>query len=99
MYIIDGIAYAGEPIKPVSAKSIRPLDDYRLIISFNNGERRMFDFKPLLDMPCYQPLKDVEIFKQVFVEFGTAVWNNGDIDIAPETLYADSVTVSNEAIA
>lgn len=94
MYIIDGIAYAGEPTKPVRVKSIRPLDDYKLLILFTDGERRIFDFKPLLDMPCYQPLKDAELFRRVYIECGTAAWSE-DIDIAPETLYADSVPLSD----
>lgn len=92
MYIIDGIAYAGEMPKMVRAKSIRPLDDYKLRIMFNNGEERIFDFKPLLDMPCYKPLKDVDFFRQVYVDCGTAVWND-IIDIAPETLFEESIKV------
>lgn len=99
MYIIDGIAYAGECPKPIGAKSIRPLEDYKLLILFSNGERRVFDFKPLLDMPCYKPLWDIDTFRQVYVECGTAVWDNGEIDIAPETLFEESVLVSGEAIA
>lgn len=99
MYIIDGIAYAGECPKPVNAKSIRPLEDYRLLILFSNGEQRVFDFKPLLDMPCYKSLRDIDTFKQVYVEYGTAVWDNGEIDIAPETLFEESILVSDEATA
>lgn len=99
MYVIDGIAYAGELPKAIRAKSIRPLKDHKLLIFFSNGERRIFDFEPLLNMPCYEPLKDAEIFDRVYLEYGTAVWNNGDIDIAPETLYADSMTVTDEATA
>ena len=99
MYIIDGIAYAGECPKPIGAKSIRPLEDYKLLILFNNGERRIFDFKPLLDMPCYKSLWDIDMFRQVYVECGTAVWDNGEIDIAPETLFEESVLVSGEATA
>lgn len=92
MYIIDGIAYAGEVPAIVRAKSIRPLDDYKLHIKFTDGSERIFDCKPLLDMPCYQPLKDAEFFRRVYVEGGTAVWNDR-IDIAPETLLDDSLTL------
>ncbi|MCM1328288.1 MAG: DUF2442 domain-containing protein [Ruminococcus sp.] len=90
MYIINDIAYAGELPKPVKAKAIRPLDGYRLLITFNNDEKRVFDFKPYLDFPCYKPLKDVNVFNGVYVEYGTAVWNGGEIDIAPETLLEES---------
>lgn len=92
MYIIDGIAYAGEQPKPVRVKAVRTLEDYKVLITFTNGERKTFDFAPLLDMPCYQPLRDKAVFGGVYVEFGTLVWNDGDIDIAPETLFSESVS-------
>ena len=91
MYVIDGIAYAGEQPKPVRVKAVRPLEDYKVLITFTNGERKIFDFAPLLDMPCYQPLKDRAVFCGVYVELGTLVWNDGDIDIAPETLFIEGV--------
>lgn len=91
MYVIDGIAYAGEQPKPVRVKAVRPLEDYKVLITFTNGERKIFDFAPLLDMPCYQPLKDRSVFCGVYVELGTLVWNDGDIDIAPETLFIEGV--------
>lgn len=96
MYIIDGIAYAGELQKPVTARSVRPLKDHRLIITFDSGEKRIFDFTPLLDMPCYKPLCDPELFSRVYVEYGTAVWNDGEIDIAPETLYSESIKFTED---
>lgn len=99
MYIIDGIAYAGELEKPVRARSIRPLDGYKLLITFNNDEKRIFDFKPFLDMPCYKLLNDTGVFNRVYIDYGTAVWNDGKIDIAPETLYEESIPFSEEATA
>ncbi len=91
MYIIDGIAYAGEQPKAVRVKAVRPLEDYKVLVTFTDGERKIFDFAPLLDMPCYQPLKDRAVFCGVYVEFGTLVWNDGEIDIAPETLFSEGV--------
>lgn len=98
MYVIDGIAYAGELPKPVSVKSIRPLDDYKLFILFTNGEQRVFDFKPLLDLPVYQPLKDIEFFRRVYIECGTAAWSE-EIDIAPETLFSEGAPLSDTETA
>ena len=91
MYVIDGIAYAGEQPKPVRVKAVRPLEDYKVLVTFTDEERKIFDFAPLLDMPCYKPLKDKAVFCGVYVELGTLVWNDGDIDIAPETLFNDGV--------
>ncbi|MCC8043472.1 MAG: DUF2442 domain-containing protein [Oscillospiraceae bacterium] len=85
MYIIDNVAYAGEPPAMINVKSVNALADYELLVTFTNGERRRFDFKPLLDLPVFKPLKDENLFKSVYIDYGTAVWGN-DIDIAPETL-------------
>lgn len=94
MYIVDGIAYAGELEKLIRVKSVRALDDYKLSLLFTNGERRIYDLKPFLDMPCYQALKDPELFRQAYIECGTVEWNE-ETDIAPETLYSDSVPVTD----
>lgn len=48
-------------------------------------------------MSCYEPLKNKEVFDRVYVEYGTLVWNDGEIDIAPETLLADGVSVTESA--
>ena len=93
MYIVDGIAYAGKQTELINVKSVQPIEDYKVIVTFSNEEKKKFDFSALLNMPCYQPLKDKDIFKSVYVEFGTLVWNNGKIDIAPETLYEKGTAI------
>ena len=60
--------------------------DYRLLLEFENGERRVFDLSPYLNQEPFCRLKELPLFKQASVEFGTVIWP-GDIDIAPETLY------------
>jgi hypothetical protein len=35
----------------------------------------------------------MSVFKGVYIDYGVPVWNDGDIDIAPETLYEQSVPV------
>ena len=93
MYIVNGIAHAGDPTPVVKVSGVRPLDDYRLWIRFNTGEAKIFDFKPLLTAPGFTPLKDESIFKQVHIDHGVTVWQDGDIDIAPEKLYEEGVMV------
>lgn len=87
MYIKDGIAYAGELKPTLRISGVRPMDNYKLWVRFNNNEEKIFDFKPLLNSPAFAPLSDIEIFKGVYIDYGMPVWNNGDIDIAPEYLY------------
>ncbi len=95
MYIIDGIAYAGEKQPAIKISGVRPLPDYKLWLRFNTGEAKIFDFKPLLDFPAFVPLKDVEVFNGVYIDYGVTVWQNGDIDIAPERLYNDGILVDS----
>jgi len=44
-----------------------------------------------LKSPVFQPLADIEIFKDIQLVFNTISWLDESVDIAPETLYNDSV--------
>ena len=95
MYIIDGIAYAGEQIKPITVSGIRPLADHQLWIRFSTGEVKLFDFTPLLDSPAFQPLREPEIWNGVYIDYGVPIWKDGEIDIAPEYLYENGVLLND----
>lgn len=66
------------------------MKDHRLWIRFNTGEAKVFDFKPLLNTQAFASLKDEEVFRGVYIDYGITVWLDGDIDIAPTYLYEDS---------
>ena len=70
------------------------ISDYKLILTFENGERKLVDLRERLIGPIFEPLKDVNYFKKVYVdkELGTIAWPNG-ADKAPETLYEIGQTV------
>ena len=91
MYISNGIAYAGEQKPEIKVSGVRPLKNYKLWLRFNTGEAKIFDFTPLLSAAAFAPLKDEKLFREVYIDYGMPVSNDGDIDIAPETLYANSV--------
>ena len=91
MYILNGIAYAGEPKPLLKVSGVRPLEDFCLWVRFNNSETRIFDFKPLLNSQAFKPLSNPSVFKNVYIDYGVPVWNDGDIDIAPETLYENGL--------
>jgi len=93
MFVVDGIAYAGEQPPVIKVKSVRPLDGYKLWIRFSTGEEKEFDFSPLLTAPCFKALEDKAIFNSVYIDYGIPVWNDGEIDIAPERLYQDGMTI------
>ncbi len=93
MFIKDGVAYA-EEMKPIlHVLDVRVLDNYRLWIKFSTGEIKIFDFTSLVNTPAFRVLKDEKIFKAVYIEYGTLAWQEGAIDIAPEKLYAEGVSV------
>ena len=81
----------GEALGP-RVIAVSPLKDYKLLLTFNNGEKRMFDAGKLLQMKVFAPLQNPEFFNSVQVQFGTIVWPR-DIDYCPDTLYVQSVPV------
>lgn len=91
MHIIDGIAYAGEQSPVIKVSGVRPMPEHKLWVRFNTGEARVVDFKPLLTLPAFAPLADEEVFRDVYIDYGMTVWMDGEIDIAPETLYTQGV--------
>jgi len=93
MYIKDGVAYAGEPAPMLKVYGVRPMENYKLWLRFSTGETKIFDCTELLSMPAFAPLKDTAVFNGVYIDFGVPVWNDGDIDIAPEMLYEKGVSV------
>ena len=89
MYYVDGFVCGGEPVDNIKITDARPLADRMMIIRFNSGEERVFD-SSILDGVVYEPLKDKEVFDNVSVDHGILTWKNGDIDCAPEYVYANS---------
>jgi hypothetical protein len=59
---------------------------YRIHVTFSDATQKTVDFRPWLEGPVFEPLKDPEYFQRFFLDGGTVVWPNG-ADIAPETLY------------
>jgi hypothetical protein len=64
------------------------LNDYKLRLKFNNGVVKDVDLQDELYGEIFEPLKDIDIFKQVVInpDTNTIEWPNG-ADLAPEFLY------------
>jgi hypothetical protein len=71
---------------------VKTLDDYKLLLRFDNEEERIFDVKPYLNDSYFAPLKNTAIFKTVKTNQLTIEWI-GNIDICPDELYLNSVVV------
>lgn len=73
---------------------VTPLENYFILVEFENGEKRISDIKPLFKKPVFAPLKNIALFNNVYIEYGAVTWkdNNGnEVDICPDKLYMDSV--------
>jgi hypothetical protein len=65
------------------------LDKYRLKVTFEDGTNKTLDLESYLYGEVFEPLKDSEYFKKVFVDadLGTICWPNG-ADFCPDYLYS-----------
>ncbi len=70
--------------------SVKPTASFELLVTFQNGERRVFDMKPLLSQPLYLPLKNPALFSKAKAD-GMCVYWNEDIDLCPDMLYTESI--------
>ena len=69
------------------------IDGYKMFLLFNDGQKRIFDFLPLINRyPVFKPLHDLDLFK-AFTITDTLEWNDGNIDIAPEYIYENGTKV------
>ena len=87
--------------------SVIPNDDFTLTISFDNGEKRLYDVRPFLKpKTIFEPLMKLEVFKRVYVDDthcvawdidskvdSGKVWNN-KIDLSPDSCYVDSLPIT-----
>lgn len=74
------------------AVAVEPLDDYCLMVSFDNNERRIFDVKPYINGSWFGQLRDPDVFRAVRIAGLSIEWPDGQ-DICPDCLYSDSVLV------
>ena len=77
-------------LRPVAVK-VAICDQYLLIITFDNGECKLFDVKPYIQGSWYGQLEDMSYFKMAKPDGFTVVWPDGQ-DICPDELYENSVT-------
>jgi hypothetical protein len=76
----------------VAVKGVKPINNYNLILTFSNGEKRQFDMNPYLDKGIFQELRDISKFNTVRLSFDTIEWDN-EADLDPEVLYKYSVKI------
>ena len=87
-----------------------PNDDYTLTLTFDNGEKRLYNAAPLLQAgTVFAPFRELENFRRVYLDESncvswdidpmvdsSVVWSN-KVDLCPDSCYVDSVPLSGGA--
>ena len=76
----------------IAINSVQPLDNYKLLLTFNTNESKVFDMNEYLEHGLFTQLKSKELFDTVRISFDTIQWANG-LDLCPEVLYEKSERV------
>ena len=94
MYIMNDICYAGKLEDGIRITEAKPLRGQMLLVTFSTGENDT----TLLKGSAFLPLKEEKVFQDIELFHGVITWKNGEIDIAPETVYKESYAYECEAI-
>ena len=90
MFVMDGIAYAGEPTEDIKVSAARVTCELCMLVTFSTGETRLFDATPLLSMPVFEPLANPDVFTGSMIDHGILTWLGGAIDIGTDYVYSSS---------
>lgn len=75
-----------------SVVEVASLEDYTLLVTFTNGEKRIFDVKPYFSFKPFEELKSKTLFKTVRIAGLSIEWLHGQ-DVCPDDLYYNSVAL------
>jgi len=76
---------------PWRLKKVTAKDDYKIEVEFIDGSQGVVDMKFLIHSPSagvFAQLRDVQIFKQVYLCYGVATWP-GEIDLSPDAMHSE----------
>jgi hypothetical protein len=70
------------------------IKDYLISLTFRDGKQGVVDLSSYSGYnDVFSPFSDLSFFKSFVIEYGTLVWGNGQVDIAPETLYQKALNL------
>jgi hypothetical protein len=69
---------------------VKPAINFQLNLTFSNGEEKVLDMNPYLNMGRFIELKNEAMFASVICSMGSIQWQNG-LDLCPDTLYEESI--------
>ena len=67
------------------------------MVTFSTGETKLFD-TTILKGEVFEPLKNTEILCNPKLVHGVIIWNNEEIDVAPEFVYENSFPYNTKDI-
>jgi len=75
-------------------RDVRPRPGKSLLVTFENGEKRVYDCTPLLQIEVFRPLRDDAIFRCAHTDIhGYGVVWNDDIDLAESEIWLNGQAV------
>ncbi|MHC9539151.1 MAG: DUF2442 domain-containing protein [Vulcanimicrobiota bacterium] len=74
---------------------VKTLDEYKLLLTFENGVQKIYDMKDKLTGYYLESLKDTELFKQAFIEAGAIEWPNG-ASVCHDELYRNGEAIQEK---
>lgn len=77
-------------MKVIKIVNAHYLDEYKIMIAFNDGQSKIIDFKDLLlNSPYKNERKFVnkDLFKNFSIEIGDLIWNDYDMCFQAKNLY------------
>lgn len=75
---------------------VKPEPDYCLLVRFKDGLTGRVQLRQEELTGALAPLRDVQFFERVFVDCGAVAWP-GEIDLAPDAMYAQVASQRQEA--
>jgi Protein of unknown function (DUF2442) len=73
---------------------VKPQPGLRLFVRFKDGLAGIVRLRPEDLTGALKPLLDVQFFEQVFIDYGAVAWP-GEIDLAPDAMYAEVARQGN----
>ena len=78
-------------------KKVEYTEEYKLKLTFGDRVVKTVDLKPYLTKGVFLRLRDIEYFKQVFIDGHSIAWPN-EVDFCPDVLYEIGKTVVDKPI-
>lgn len=74
-------------------RSVKPRCGKTLLVTFENGDLKVYDCTPLLQMEAFRPLRDEAVFRCAHADsHGYGVIWNDDIDLAESEIWINGRT-------